>query len=211
MKPEKAISPGRGRPPSQKKREKILQAATRLFTEKGFTNTSVDDIAAAASVSKQTVYAHFGSKENLFGLAVAAKCKSSGFDEEAIDMDAPPEALLPEIARSFLKLMMSREALRVYAVCTASADTHPELGTLFFKHGPLRTVEVLAKYLQRQNHSGNLQVADPDAAAWQFFSMLRAEAHMRKQFNLQGHSGNEIEAYIDSCVTMFLRAYSSLI
>lgn len=208
MKPEKSISPGRGRPPSQKKREKILQAATHLFTETGFTNTNVDDIAAVAGVSKQTVYAHFGSKENLFGVAVAAKCKSSGIDEEAIDMDAPPEVLLPEIARSFLKLMMSREALRVYTVCTASAETHPELGALFFKHGPLRTVEVLSKYLQRQHDSGNLHVADPDVAAWQFFSMLRAEAHMRKQFNLQGHSGKEIEAYTGSCVNMFLRAYA---
>jgi AcrR family transcriptional regulator len=209
MKNLKTPSPGRGRPPSKKKREKILQAATELFTEKGFVNTNVEDIAVAAGVSKQTVYSHFGSKENLFAVAVDAKCKSSGIDEEFINMDDPPAEFLPQIARRFLKLMMSHEALRVYTVCTVSAETHPELGATFFEHGPLRTVEVLANYIVHQNQLGNLRTEDAHHAAWQFFCMLKAEAHMRLQFNLKPVKQTALESYVDSCVAMFLRAYSS--
>src|SRR5579864_7255427 len=44
----------------------ILEAATSLFLHNGYLGTSVDDIAALAHVSKQTVYTHFADKEQLF-------------------------------------------------------------------------------------------------------------------------------------------------
>jgi AcrR family transcriptional regulator len=197
----------RGRPPSKKKRQMILDAATRLFTEQGYEGTSVDDIAQEAGVSKQTVYSHFGSKENLFGLAVADKCRSSGVDEDAIDMEQPPDTMLPRVARSFVELVKSREALRVYAICTNSVESHPRIAELFYVHGPLRTVDVLSAYLRRQVELGRLAIADTDAAAWQFFCMLKGEAHMRAQFGLVPSPEWEEAAYIDSCVRMFLAAY----
>jgi TetR/AcrR family transcriptional repressor of mexJK operon len=199
----------RGRPPSQKKHQRILEAATRLFTEHGYEGTSVDDIAAAASVSKQTVYSHFGSKENLFGLAVAEKCKASGVDEDAIDMDLPPEVLIPQVARRFVTLVKSREALRVYAICTNSCESHPRIAELFYLHGPQKTVDVLSVYLQRQVALGRLTINDPDAAAWQFLCMLKGEAHMRAQFGLEALPQEAEDAYIDGCVEMFLRAYGA--
>src|SRR5579864_56649 len=45
----------------------IREAAARLFLDHGYQGTSMDDIAAAAGVSKQTIYTHFSSKEQLFG------------------------------------------------------------------------------------------------------------------------------------------------
>src|SRR3954471_17876730 len=46
-------------------RTEILAAARRLFAERGFTGTSVRDIARAAGVSAQTVYDSVGSKQAL--------------------------------------------------------------------------------------------------------------------------------------------------
>jgi len=197
-----------GRPPSKKKRQRILDAATRLFTDQGYESTSVDDIAAVAGVSKQTVYSHFGSKENLFGVAVAEKCRSSGVDESAIDMTRAPEDMLPVMARSFVDLVTSREALRVYAICTNSTERHPRIAELFYIHGPKRTADALSTYLQRQVELGRMHIGDTDAAAWQFFCMLKGEAHMRAQFGLAATSEQEQQAYIDSCVSLFLAAYS---
>jgi hypothetical protein len=48
----------------------------------------------------------------------------------------------------FLQLVTSPEAIRVHNVCTGSAETHPELGRLSFKHGPEETVNVVADYLE---------------------------------------------------------------
>ena len=47
-------------------RQRITQAAFRLFGKKGYTCTSVQDIADAAAVKKSIVYYYFGSKEGLY-------------------------------------------------------------------------------------------------------------------------------------------------
>lgn len=49
----------------EKRRRRILAAATELFEARGFEGTTTDDIAAAASVTKRTLYRYVGSKEQL--------------------------------------------------------------------------------------------------------------------------------------------------
>lgn len=52
------------------KKRAVIEAATRLFAERGYELTDVDTIAEEAGVAKGTIYFHFETKENLF-LAVA--------------------------------------------------------------------------------------------------------------------------------------------
>jgi AcrR family transcriptional regulator len=52
------------------KRSRILESAYRVFSEKGFFQATVDEIAERAGVGKGTVYRHFESKENLFRAVV---------------------------------------------------------------------------------------------------------------------------------------------
>ena len=81
----------RGRRPDPAKDAAILDAANALFLERGYT-ASVDDIAAAAGVSKQTVYARFASKEDLFEAVVRA----------GIDLKLPPDTRLVKQPLQFL-------------------------------------------------------------------------------------------------------------
>src|SRR5207244_1010955 len=57
---------------SARKRQAILDAATTIFLRQGYLGTSMDEIAARAGVSKQTVYKHFADKERLFVEIVVA-------------------------------------------------------------------------------------------------------------------------------------------
>jgi AcrR family transcriptional regulator len=57
----------------ERTRKRIIDAAYRLFRRKGFTRVSMDDIAAAADVTKRTVYQHFESKDALVGDVLAAQ------------------------------------------------------------------------------------------------------------------------------------------
>ncbi|KAA9132726.1 TetR/AcrR family transcriptional regulator [Marinihelvus fidelis] len=208
MKPAKATTPARGRPRSQTKRIRILDAAVELFLRNGYDGASVEDIAAAAGVSRQTVYSHFGSKEGLFGLAVSTKCSSSGIDPERVDHQRPPREMLPEVARRFATLLLGDDAKQINAICTSCADSHPELGRLFFQHGPCQAKRAVADYLAAQDRAGTLVVPNPEFAAWQLLCMLKGEAQLRVQFNCEPMPAEDIDAYIDDCVAMFIRAYA---
>ena len=66
-----AIGPIEGDDPKQRKRARILQAATALFVRQGYRKTSVDEIASAAGVAKGSVYLHFGNKAEILWVALA--------------------------------------------------------------------------------------------------------------------------------------------
>src|SRR5215469_18599256 len=71
----RALQPARPEDAEEKasrKRREIRQAAIGEFLAKGYAGTSMDDVAAAARVSKQTVYKYFGSKEELFVAIIEA-------------------------------------------------------------------------------------------------------------------------------------------
>jgi AcrR family transcriptional regulator len=53
-------------PRAERTRADLLEAARRVFAEKGYEGASVGDVAAAAGYTKGAVYANFGSKEELF-------------------------------------------------------------------------------------------------------------------------------------------------
>ena len=55
---------------TEKKKQAIVQAALRLFKDKGFKETSIKSIAEAAEVSPVSIYNYFGSKDNLVALCV---------------------------------------------------------------------------------------------------------------------------------------------
>ena len=69
-----------GRPKSEEKHNLILHSASCLFIENGFANTSMDNVAKASGVSKQTVYSHFDNKDALFKAAITKKCQSYQLD-----------------------------------------------------------------------------------------------------------------------------------
>lgn len=52
------------------RRAQLLDVSRHLFAEKGFDNTSVEEIAARAEVSKPVVYEHFGGKEGIYAVVV---------------------------------------------------------------------------------------------------------------------------------------------
>ena len=68
--PTRARRPGRVRMRGTERREQLIDVARRLFAEKGFEGTSVEEIAARAEVSKPVVYEHFGGKEGLYAVVV---------------------------------------------------------------------------------------------------------------------------------------------
>ena len=70
---------------SEEKRQQILSAASDLFLTRSFEGASMDQVAVAAGVSKQTVYSHFGSKEELFSAIIEYKLAIHDITDELFD------------------------------------------------------------------------------------------------------------------------------
>ncbi len=52
------------------RRDQLIDVSRRMFAERGFDATSIEEIAAAAKISKPVVYEHFGDKESLYAIVV---------------------------------------------------------------------------------------------------------------------------------------------
>lgn len=201
---------GPGRPKDLEKRAAILQAAKRLFTTQGFDGTSMDAIAAAAGVSKLTVYSHFQDKERLFVAAVECVCQEQMPSEIFLaDLKGPIRKQLLTIARAFFALITSGEAIAVHRTIVANAQQSPKLGKLFWEAGPKRTQEAFEAFLREEVAAGKLEIADTHRATIQFFCLLKGECHAQMEFGCgEPLSAREIDDHVNATVDVFLRAYA---
>ena len=73
---------------AEKTRQKILDAATKLFSSRGFSGTVIDDIAAEAGVNKQRIYAYFKNKNSLFESVTAEIFNASNhYDKKLLTLN----------------------------------------------------------------------------------------------------------------------------
>jgi len=71
-----ASTTSRARMTGKQRREQLLEVGRKLFADKGFEATTVEEIAAKAGVSKPVVYEHFGGKEGLYAVVVDREIRS---------------------------------------------------------------------------------------------------------------------------------------
>lgn len=87
----------------KQRREQLLDVGRKLFAERGFEGTSVEEIAATAEVSKPVVYEHFGGKEGLYAVVVDREIQIL-LDSVtgALTSDAGPRLMLEQAALALL-------------------------------------------------------------------------------------------------------------
>src|SRR3954451_25359189 len=101
----------RRRLPVAERRELITEAAGRLFGERGYEGTRLDDVAAAAGVTKPVLYRHFDSKRELY-LALLARHRD---DLPTFVGAAPTEGSLREWLRAILESWLEYVETHSYA------------------------------------------------------------------------------------------------
>ena len=95
---------------ASQRREQLLAVSRRLFAEKGFEGTSVEEIAARAEVSKPVVYEHFGGKEGIYAVVVDREIQAlTGALTGALDEGGHPKVLLERTALALLSYIEASE------------------------------------------------------------------------------------------------------
>ncbi|MHC6227015.1 TetR/AcrR family transcriptional regulator [Pseudomonas sp. X10] len=200
---------GPGRPKDLAKRDAILEAAKALFLSLGYANTSMDAVAAAAGVSKLTVYSHFTDKQTLFSSAVMATCQTQ-LPELIFELheDVPLEQVLLNIARGFQALISSDEAVKLSRLIIALGNQDPGFGQYFYEAGPKRVLGEMEELLRSVDQRGLLHIDNPARAAEHFFCLVKGAPDYRLLLGCaEALQGEEAEAHVKEVVALFLRAY----
>jgi AcrR family transcriptional regulator len=120
-----------------KKRAQIRVAARALFLQHGFQATTTDALAAMASISKETLYRYYPTKEDLFldvlrSLTVERAVWTRLMERACEPSDTPQlRALLRATAQSLLETMLQAEYLAMLRLIVAESPRLPELGDMF--------------------------------------------------------------------------------
>jgi TetR/AcrR family transcriptional regulator, mexJK operon transcriptional repressor len=198
---------------SARKRRAILDAATAVFLRKGYLGTSMDEVAALAGVSKQTVYKHFADKERLFTEIVAGTVDvvSDPVHDEVLNLvdSGDLEADLRVLARRQLAMVMQPRVLQLRRLVIGESARFPELGRTFYERGPERTIEALATVFERLAGRGQLAIDDPRLAAahfnWLVMSIPLNQAMLCGTD--EPMTPGELDRFADAGVRAFVAAY----
>jgi AcrR family transcriptional regulator len=199
---------------SARKHRAIVDAATTLFLRNGYRGTSMDEIAALAAVSKQTVYKHFADKERLFSEIVVATVSevSDPVHEEVRKLEDSDdvEADLRGLARKLLQMVIQPRILQLRRLVIGEAGRFPELGQTFYEQGPGRTIAALATVFERLAERGVLELDDPRLAAAQFNWLVMSTPLNRAMLLGEDRppARAELNRYADDGVRVFLAAYA---
>ena len=204
-----------GRTP--RKRRAILAAATDVFLQHGYLGASMDEVAARAGVSKQTVYKQFENKERLFAEIVLGT-SDVVMDElvqayaDTLDGAVDAREALRALARRLLQSLTADSVLKLRRLVIAEADRFPEVCGAWFNSGFEKSLDALGEALTRLTDRGLLrELEDPTLVAYQFAGLVMYKPMNRAMFagTRQRPKTGELEKLADQAVDVFLAAYGA--
>lgn len=203
------IAMRKGRRADPQKDEAILEAATALFLERGY-GASIDDIAAAAGVSKQTIYARYAGKHDLLEAIVhqTAEDLVSMLGED-VAKGAPAETLT-KFAERFVEIVFDARRVAMQRLIIAQSAQFPDLASLYHKSGPLFVQDRLAEFLEREAAAGRLLIDDARLATSQLLGLILGADHLASLMGLlDPESEIQRRARVRGAVQCFVRLYAA--
>ncbi|GEM_PF-3147965 len=156
----------------------FLESAERLFEEKGYSCSTIEDIAERAGFSKATIYNYFGGKDHLLAELIQEKFRGliEMVTEVLVNENNPREAIDRYTA---LSIECMQQNIKLFRVMIAEGFKNPEIvediihPNIFIGLKSLN--EMLSAFFTRNASYLNPKL-DPEELAFQFMSMLAGYA-----------------------------------
>ncbi len=202
------VRPGVGRPTraqQEQRHEELLNVALDIFLERGFEQTTMEEIATHVGMSKRTVYARYEDKGALFKAAVMRAVKDYTVPRDALEAVATDEleATLVAIARLRIANLARPVATKLQRILSAQSYRFPELFNATFEEGAGPTIGFLSDLFMRHSAQGEINVTEPQRAAAAFLS-LAVGGPARIIVSGNKLEDTEIEKHIRFAVGLFL-------
>jgi AcrR family transcriptional regulator len=155
----RAGRPARSEPERLAKRQAILDAALDVFSEKGFAEARLEDVAARAGVAKGTVYLYVSSKQELFAELVRAGIGApfEALEARILALDAPVEAVLRNLLAFMRKEVLGTRRKEIVRLLISEAGRFPEIAELYYREVIIRGLRVLRTVAERGMARGELK------------------------------------------------------
>jgi AcrR family transcriptional regulator len=156
---------------AQKRRDTILNVALRVFAQPGFAEATMDQVAAAADLSKAALYLYFPSKDALLHSLLERYPLLPELPEMMASLgDTPPALGIPTLIAEIWRLLRQRKELA--RVISHGIQGNAERGKLLAEQIGLPSHQSLAGYLERWMNRGVLRRQNALAAAQCLIGML---------------------------------------
>jgi AcrR family transcriptional regulator len=206
-----------GRPPKElagEVDERILDAARKIFVERGFEGASIDDIAEAAHAGKPTIYARLGDKRALFTAVVTRDVVSriTQFKGE-VPTGATIEERLTSLATATVNWTLDTDRMALMRLAVAEARRFPDLASTVSRTARELSTEVAARHLRemtQSDHLGSLPAFAPErlaTTARSFLDLVVVPFLLRAMFEVNPKTLQaEIGSHVAGSVAFFLAA-----
>jgi len=158
-----------------RKKDEVLEIATKLFLEKGYEGASINEMSRRSGISKETVYRHFKNKEQLFAAVIDhelegfwAALNPLNFEHSEMDM----KDVLIKAGSNMIRQLTLPETLALRRIIFFESAHKLEIGKLYFERGPESTYKQLAKYFDVQRAKGYVSHVGSRAMSEYLVAML---------------------------------------
>ena len=187
----------------------VCDAAERVFLEHGYDGASMELVAAAAGVTKKTLYNYFRSKDELFAAVIGQLCDT--YLLQLHDIGDPMAAPIEDELTAFCMAIVQRSAVSpnidFFRLAINVAKRFPKIGGMMRRVGLARVDKALQAYLDQQVAAGRLTIDNTDFAARYLIGMIST-------FLFQGLLGAKMRPnadatrrYVRGAVRLFCAGY----
>ncbi len=186
------------------RRGQIISAAVQLFSEKGYYQTRVQDIAQRAGVSAGLIYQYVQDKETLLLLSILDVLDSYATDLplSVRGIEGPLERCCA-VFRAYCKVVDERRGATVLAY--RSTKSLPAEQRQFIKNAERDTNELVAGYIQACMDQGLFRPVDSGLATYQLVMYAHSWAlkhwQFKKCFDLETYVSQGLDLFLHSMLT----------
>lgn len=158
---------------------KIRSAGLKLFSHKGLSGTSVQEIATAAGISTGLMYRHYKTKEDLFHDLVHTAIHEMKAIERLLDADERPSIIFKQLTDAMMHEMNKNDESAQYLVLIAHSSLKGDLDPEMLEKYNSELFERMANLIRRGQSMGDLCPGDPIQMTLLFFSTMQGLAMMK--------------------------------
>ena len=180
--------------------DEVLDAALTLFSERGFSATTVEQIARRAGLSKGAVYLYFPSKQALLvGLVRRAILPAADEVLEALEGHrGDPRPLLRRLLTELAARLSQPDALAVPKLIIREAALAPQIAAIYREEVLERAIPALAGLIGQGIEGGHIRPVDPELTVRSVMGPVVTHLILAEVFGVRPADGLALERLVEN-------------